>query len=173
MASSSFNRVILMGNLTRDVELKYLQSGTAVTEVGLAMTNRRKNAATGATIEEPVFVDVMLWGRTAEVASEYLSKGSPCLIEGRLKYDTWETDGQKRSKLSVVGEKLQLLGGRNGNGQATQTTNGGSKKGATTRKRKSGKKPEEEVVAAAADGDNDVPLPCSLRRPPQIIRREL
>jgi single-strand DNA-binding protein len=102
-----------MGNLTRDVELKFLQSGTAVTEIGLAVNNRRKSAS-GEWIDEPVFVDVTLWGRTAEVASEYLGKGSPVLIEGRLKYDTWETDGQKRSKLRVVGEMMQMLGGRGG-----------------------------------------------------------
>jgi single-strand DNA-binding protein len=101
-----------MGRLTRDIDLKYLQSGTAVTEVGLAVTDRRKNQA-GEWVEEPVFVDVTLWGRTAEIASEYLSKGSPVFIEGRLKLDTWETDGQKRSKLRVVGERMQLIGGRN------------------------------------------------------------
>ncbi|MFV1965598.1 MAG: single-stranded DNA-binding protein [Pirellulaceae bacterium] len=112
---ASFNRVILMGNLTRDVDLKYLQSGTAVTEIGLAVNNRRKNQA-GEWVEEPVFVDITLWGRTAEVASEYLSKGSSILIEGRLKLDTWETDGQKRSKLRVVGESMQMLGGRSGGG---------------------------------------------------------
>ena len=112
---ASFNRVILMGNLTRDVDLKYLQSGTAVTEIGLAVNNRRKNQA-GEWVEEATFVDVTLWGRTAEIASEYLSKGSPVFIEGRLKFDTWETEGQKRSKLRVVGERLQLIGGRGGGG---------------------------------------------------------
>lgn len=112
---ASYNRVILMGNLTRDVDLKYLQSGTAVSEIGLAVNNRRKNQA-GEWVEEPVFVDVTLWGRTAEVASEYLSKGSPVLIEGRLKLDTWETGGQKRSKLRVVGETMQMLGSRGGGG---------------------------------------------------------
>ena len=110
---ASFNRVILVGNLTRDVELKYLQSGTAVTEVGLAVNNRRKSSS-GEWIDEPVFVDVTLWGRTAEVASEYLSKGSSVLIEGRLKLDTWEADGQKRSKLRVVGERMQMLSNRDG-----------------------------------------------------------
>jgi single-strand DNA-binding protein len=113
---ASFNRVILVGNLTRDVELKYLQSGTAVTEVGLAVNHRRKTQ-TGEWIEEPVFVDITLWGRTAEVASEYLGKGSSVLIEGRLKLDTWETEGQKRSKLRVVGERLQMLGARDGAGR--------------------------------------------------------
>jgi single-strand DNA-binding protein len=108
---ASFNRVILVGNLTRDIELKYLQSGTAVTEIGLAVNDRRKNQA-GDWVEETTFVDITLWGRTAEIASEYLSKGSPVLIEGRLKFDTWEQEGQKRSKLRVVGERMQMLGSR-------------------------------------------------------------
>ena len=112
---ASFNRVILVGNLTRDVELKYLQSGTAVTEIGLAVNNRRKTQ-TGEWVDEPLFVDITLWGRTAEVASEYLSKGSSVLIEGRLKYDTWESEGQKRSKLRVIGETMQMLGGRGAGG---------------------------------------------------------
>jgi single-strand DNA-binding protein len=110
---ASFNRVILLGNITRDLEVKYLQSGMAVTEIGLAVNDRRKGQ-NGEWIEETTFVDVTLWGRTAEVAGEYLSKGSPVLIEGRLKLDQWETDGQKRSKLKVVGERMQLLGGRGG-----------------------------------------------------------
>lgn len=113
---ASFNRVILVGNLTRDPELRYVPSGMAVTDIGLAVNDRRKNA-NGEWIEETTFVDVTLWGRTAEVAGEYLSKGSPVLIEGRLKLDTWEgNDGQKKSKLKVVGEKMQLLGARGGGG---------------------------------------------------------
>ena len=108
---ADFNRVILMGRVTRDIELKYLQSGMAVTEIGLAVNDRRKSQS-GEWIEETTFVDVTLWGRTAEIASEYLSKGSPVFIEGRLKLDTWETDGQKRSKLRVVGERMQLIGSR-------------------------------------------------------------
>jgi len=121
---ASFNRVILMGNLTRDVELKYLQSGTAVTEIGLAVNNRRKTQ-TGEWVEEPVFVDVTLWGRTAEIASEYLGKGSPVLVEGRLKYDTWETEGQKRSKLRVVGERMQMVSARDGSPATSQSPKDG------------------------------------------------
>lgn len=112
---ASFNRVILLGNITRDFEVKYLQSGMAVTELGLAVNDRRKNQQ-GEWVEETTFVDVTLWGRTAEVAGEYLSKGSPVLIEGRLKLDTWETDGQKRSKLRVVGERMQMVGSKGGGG---------------------------------------------------------
>ena len=110
---ASYNRVILVGNLTRDVELRYTQSGLAVTDIGLAINDRRKNQA-GDWVEEATFVDVTFWGRTAEVAGEYLSKGSSVLIEGRLKLDTWETDGQKRSKLHVVCERMQMLGGKQG-----------------------------------------------------------
>ena len=84
---ASYNRVVLMGNLTRDVELKYIPSGTAVTDVGLAVNDRRKSPS-GEWVEETTFVDVTLWGRTAEVAGEYLGKGSSVLIEGRLKLDT-------------------------------------------------------------------------------------
>ncbi|HUT13131.1 MAG TPA: single-stranded DNA-binding protein [Thermoguttaceae bacterium] len=112
---ASYNRVILVGNLTRDPELRYTPSGTAVTDVGLAVNDRRKNA-NGEWIEETTFIDVTLWGRTAEVASEYLSKGAPVLIEGRLKLDQWEQEGQKRSKLKVVGERMQMLGTRGSGG---------------------------------------------------------
>ena len=112
---ASFNRVILLGNLTRDVEVKYLQSGTAVTEVGLAVNDRRKGQ-NGEWIDETTFVDITMWGRTAEIASEYLGKGSSVLIEGRLKLDSWETEGQKRSKLRVVCEKMQMLGSKGGGG---------------------------------------------------------
>ena len=107
---ASFNRVILVGNLTRDVELRYTPQGTAVTDIGMAVNDRVKR--NDEWVDEATFVDVTLWGRTAEVASEYLSKGSSLLIEGRLKFDTWEQDGQKRSKLRVVGERMQMLGGR-------------------------------------------------------------
>jgi single-strand DNA-binding protein len=114
---ASFNRVILVGNVTRDPELRYIASGSAVTEIGLAVNDRRKGP-NGDWIEETTFVDVTLWARQAEIASEYLSKGSPVLIEGRLKLDTWEKDGKKNSKLRVVGERMQLLGGRSGGGGA-------------------------------------------------------
>jgi single-strand DNA-binding protein len=118
---ASFNRVILLGNLTRDPELRYIPSGTAVTEIGLAVNDRRK-AANGEWVEETTFVDITLWGRTAEIATEYLSKGSPVLIEGRLKYDSWQDkDGQKRSKLKVVGDRMQLLGGKGQGGGGGKT----------------------------------------------------
>jgi single-strand DNA-binding protein len=116
----NYNKVLLMGHLTRDVECKYTPKGTAVAQVGLAASRKWKDEA-GQSKEETVFVDVTLWGRTAEVASEYLSKGSPILIEGRLKLDTWESEGQKRSKLKVVGERMQMVGSRAGSAAPERT----------------------------------------------------
>src|SRR5438094_9427725 len=110
---ASFNRVILLGNLTRDVEVRYLQSGTAVADVGLAVNDRRKGQ-NGEWIEETTFVDVTLWGRTAEVAGEYLGKGSPIHIKGRLKYDTREKNGQKQSKRRVVSERMNMVRSKGG-----------------------------------------------------------
>jgi len=124
--AASFNRVILVGNLTRDPECRYIPNGTAVTDIGLAVNDRRK-LPTGEWVEEVTFVDITLWGRTAEVVSEYCTKGSPLLVEGRLKLDTWEdkTDGQKRSKLKVIGEKIQLLGSPSGGSKGGGATGGG------------------------------------------------
>jgi len=112
---ASFNRVILVGNLTRDIELRRTPQGTAVTDLGLAVNERIKR--NDEWVDEVNFFDVTLWGRTAEVANEYLTKGSPILIEGRLKYETWsQEDGTKRSKVKVVGEKMQMLSARGGGG---------------------------------------------------------
>src|SRR4029450_1350693 len=114
---ASFNKVILLGNLTRDPELKYTPKGTAVAQIGLAV-NRVYSNDQGEKVEEVTFVDVDLFGRTAEIANEYLRKGRPVLIEGRLKLDTWDDkqSGQKRSRLKIIGEAMQLLGGREGGG---------------------------------------------------------
>ena len=115
---ASFNRVILMGNLTRDPEVRYTTGGSAVTDIGLAVNRQWTDRNTNERKEEVTFIDVTLWGRTAEIAGEYLSKGRPCMIEGRLQLDQWEDreTGQKRSKLKVIGETLQLLGSRNDGG---------------------------------------------------------
>lgn len=109
---ASFNKVILVGNLTRDPEVRYTSSGTAVAEIGLAVSRQWFDKATNSRKEETMFVDVTLWGRQAEVAGEYLAKGRPVLIEGRLQLDTWDDKetGQKRSKLRVVCENMTMLG---------------------------------------------------------------
>ena len=118
---ASYNRVVLVGNLTRDVELKYTGSGTPVSDIGMAINDRRKTSS-GDWVDEVTFVDVTLWGRTAEVAYEYLAKGAPMLIEGRLKLDQWEKEGQKRSKLRVVCERMQMLGKSKSDASSSETT---------------------------------------------------
>jgi single-strand DNA-binding protein len=110
---ASFNKVILLGNLTRDPEVRYTPKGSAVADLGIAV-NRQYTLENGEKREEVTFVDVTFWGRTAEVAGEYLKKGRPVFIEGRLQLDTWDDkqSGQKRSRLKVIGETMQMLGSR-------------------------------------------------------------
>src|SRR5471032_2748528 len=114
---SSFNKVMLMGNLTRDPQLKYLPSQTAVAEFGVAC-NRKFRTATGEDREEVTFVDISAFGKTGEVINQYFTKGKPIFIEGRLKYDQWEDKqgGGKRSKLHVIVDNFQFIGGRDGGG---------------------------------------------------------
>lgn len=159
---ASFNRVILVGNLTRDPELRYIPSGTAVSEIGLAVNDRVKRGDTW--VDETTFVDVTMWGRTAEVANEYLSKGAPVLIEGRLKLDSWEKDGQKRSKLRVVCEKMQMLGSREGGG------GGGGGRGGPARAAASGGRsaPQQEESYGGDDYDSG-PAPSTAGFPPDEI----
>jgi len=145
-----------MGNLTRDPELRYIPSGAAVTELGLAVNDRRKSAS-GEWIEETTFVDVTLWSRTAEIASEYLTKGSSVLIEGRLKLDSWETnDGQKRSKLKVVGERMQMLGARGEKGGGGG--GGGRPAGAGARQPRSDHDDGPPVSSYSEPTEDDIPF---------------
>lgn len=113
---ANYNRVLLMGNLTRDPELKYTASGTAVGNFGLAI-NRNWTGPDGNRREETTFVDCEVWGKQAETFCEYMAKGRPVFVEGRLRLDSWESqEGQKRSKLKVVCERFQFLGGRSEGG---------------------------------------------------------
>jgi len=112
-----YNKIVLMGNLTRDVEVRYSQGGSAVGNTGIA-TNRKWKSATGEQKEEVMFVDLTFFGRTAEIANQYLRKGSKVLVDGRLSFDQWTAqDGTKRSKHSVIVENLQMIGGRDDNQQ--------------------------------------------------------
>ncbi|MBM4103172.1 MAG: single-stranded DNA-binding protein [Planctomycetes bacterium] len=110
---ASLNKVLLMGNMTRDPQLSYLPSQTAVVEFGLAMTRKFKKQD-GSMAEDTCFVDCQIFGKRAEVINQYFKKGSPIFIEGRLKLDTWEKDGQKRSRLRVFVENFEFIGGRGG-----------------------------------------------------------
>jgi len=107
-----YNKIILAGNLTRDIEVRYTQSGTAIGNTAIA-TNRKFKSQTGEQKEEVLFVDITFFGRTAEIANQYLRRGSKVLVDGRLKLDQWTAqDGTKRSKHTVTVENLQMLGGR-------------------------------------------------------------
>ena len=110
---ANVNKVILIGNLTRDVELKQLPSGNPVAQIGLAI-NREWKDKDGEKKEEVTFVDCEAWGKTAEIMAKYLAKGKPVFIDGRLKLDSWEKDGEKRSKIKVVVESFQFLGSGKG-----------------------------------------------------------
>lgn len=119
--SLGFNRVILKGGVSRDIQVRYLPSGSAVTEIGLAVNRSWFDKATNAKKDDCTFVDVTLWGKQAEIAGEYLAKGSQVLIEGRLQLESWDDKetGQKRQKLKVVGETLLMLNSRQGGGTST------------------------------------------------------
>ena len=118
--AANLNHIVIAGNLTRDVELRRTASGTAVTEVSLAINDRVKQGQDW--VEKVTFVDVVLWGRTAEVAAEYCQKGSNVLISGRLTLDEWEdkATGAKRSKLKVTADRLQMLGGKGPNAESQE-----------------------------------------------------
>jgi single-strand DNA-binding protein len=147
---ASFNKVILLGNLTRDPEVRYTPKGSAVCDLGIAV-NRVYTTEGGEKREEVTFVDVVLWARLAEIAGEYLRKGRPVFIEGRLQMDSWDDKqtGQKRTKLRVVGESMQLLGGRPGGGAAGETAeedrSAGSKTTAPPKSTKSAEPDDDEI----------------------------
>ena len=164
---ANLNKVMLIGNLTRDPELKYTPGNQAVCEVGLAV-NRKYRTKEGEEREETTFVDVTFWSRDAEIIGEYVTKGTPLMVEGRLKLDTWEKDGKKNSKLRVIGERFVLLGGRDGGGPR-----GSGEEGVARPKRAAGGRPnapsgadhDAEPVGGGGDShrsmagsDDDIPF---------------
>src|ERR1700758_246436 len=146
---ASFNKVILLGNLTRDPEVRYTPKGSAVCDLGIAV-NRQYTLDNGEKREEVTYVDVVLWARLAEIAGEYLKKGRPIFIEGRLQLDTWDDKqtGQKRSKLRVIGETMQLLGGR------PPGAGGGGSEGGDSRKTT----PPPKAAEKAEPDDDEIPF---------------
>ena len=148
---ASFNKVMLLGNLTRDPEVKYTPKGSAVADIGLAV-NRTYTTDGGEKREETTFVDVTMWGRQAEIAGEYLKKGRPLFVEGRLQLDTWDDKqtGQKRSKMRVVCENFQMLGSRDGGGEGGAGSGGRSAGG--------GSRPAKSAPAAEEPSEDDIPF---------------
>src|SRR6266404_2547020 len=151
---ASFNKVILLGNLTRDPEVRYTPKGSAVCDLGIAI-NRSYTLDSGEKREEVTFVDVVLWARLAEIAGEYLKKGRPIFIEGRLQLDTWDDkqSGQKRSKLRVIGETMQLLGGR-----PPGAAGGGSEGSEEAKAARAKTTPPPKPAAAGAPDDDEIPF---------------
>ncbi len=162
---ASFNKVILVGNLTRDPEVRYTPKGSAVCDLGLAV-NRQYSLEGGEKREEVTFVDVVLWARLAEIAGEYLKKGRPVLIEGRLQLDSWDdkTSGQKRTKLRVIGETMQLLGGRPGSGggeadeSAGSSSNSGGGGGGYSKPANRGSSAPPSRPAPSEPDDDEIPF---------------
>ncbi|MGC6464473.1 MAG: single-stranded DNA-binding protein [Akkermansiaceae bacterium] len=157
---ASVNKVMLLGNLTRDPEIRYTPKGTAVTDLGMAI-NRVRTGDNGERIEEVTYVDVTLWGRQAELAGQYLGKGRPVFIEGRLQLDQWDDKqtGQKRSRLRVVGENMQFLpggGGGNNSGGGNYPQGGNSApQGQQNQQSQPPQQPNQGGAAAADSFDND------------------
>jgi single-strand DNA-binding protein len=141
---ASLNKVMLIGNLTRDVQLKHTPKGQSVADLSLAV-NEKYKTPDGEVKENVTYVDVVLWGKQAELAAEYLAKGSPLFIEGRLQLDQWESEGQKRSKMRVRADRMQFLGGRKGE--------------ASSSARPSSARHEEPAGVGAADyPDDEIPF---------------
>jgi single-strand DNA-binding protein len=152
---ASFNKVILLGNLTRDPEIRYTPKGSAVCDLGIAV-NRQYTLENGEKREEVTYVDVVLWARLAEIAAEYLKKGRPVFIEGRLQLDTWDDkqSGQKRSKLRVIGENMQMLGSRGAGGGAPPADSGDEERPA----RATTPPPKAAAAAPAEPDDDEIPF---------------
>ncbi|HEY4282910.1 MAG TPA: single-stranded DNA-binding protein [Chthoniobacterales bacterium] len=152
---ASFNKVILLGNLTRDPEIRYTPKGSAVCDLGLAV-NRQYTLENGERREEVTYVDVVLWARLAEIAAEYLKKGRPVFIEGRLQLDTWDDkqSGQKRSKMRVIGENMQMLGSRPGGAGGAPAEGGDDDRPA----RSTTPPPKAAASAPAAPDDDEIPF---------------
>ncbi len=124
---ANYNKVLLMGNLTRDIEMRYTPSGMALARLGLAVNRKWRDTKTNEMREEVTFVDIDVWGKQAETANQYLAKGRQVFVEGRLKFDQWDdkTTGQKRSKLLVVAERVHFIGGPGGSGPGAGGQGGG------------------------------------------------
>jgi len=153
----NLNRVFLMGNLTRDVELKTIPSGQQVANLGLAI-NRRWRDQNGQDREEVTYVDCEAWGKTAETMAKYLAKGRPVFVEGRLKLDQWEKEGQKFSKLRIVVEEFQFIDGKPGGGGNSE--GGGSSRPATRSAPAASSAPARSSAPAGMDmpESDDIPF---------------
>ncbi len=157
MAASNVNVVVITGNLTRDPELRHLGSGTAVCKLRVAVNSRRKDGQTGEWVDKPNYFDVTVWGAQGENCANYLAKGRPVAVEGRLDWREWEKDGVKRQSVEIIANSVQFLGSRDGSGGGGG--GGGNDSG--------GFSPSSDVPADSSDfagaaagggGDDDIPF---------------
>jgi len=157
---ASLNKVFLMGNLTRDPELRYTPNGSPVCEFGLAV-NRTYTTSAGEQREDTCFVDVTMWGRRGVVISEYFTKGRPIFIEGRLTYDSWETADGRRSRLTVTAENFEFIGGRGGGSSDRGESGQGGGRGAARRQpeQRTSPPPSEPPADEGFDvADDEIPF---------------
>lgn len=153
---ADLNKVILAGNLTRDPEVRHTPGGMAVADLRMAI-NRKYRDKNGKDQEEVVYVSVTVWGRQAETSAQYLSKGSPVLVEGRLKLDEWEKEGQKQSRLGVVAERVQFLSSGRGGSRGSSSDefeDAAPSRGSGKSSGQNDRVPQEEIL----DGNDDVPF---------------
>jgi single-strand DNA-binding protein len=156
---ASVNRVTLIGNVTRDPEVKFTPKGSAVTDIGLAI-NRNYTLDNGEKREEVTFVDVTFWGRQAETIGEYVKKGRSIYVEGRLQLDTWDDkqSGQKRSKLRIVGENFQFLGNRPGGSGSDEEGGGSAPPERSSRPSSPQAQRSKPAPPTSAEPDDDIPF---------------
>jgi len=158
-----FNKVILVGNLTKDIELRYTQGGTAIANTGIA-TNRKYKAQDGTQKEEVCFIDITFFGRTAEIANQYLKRGSKVLVEGRLKLDQWtDQNGGKRSKHSITVDNLQMLGSKDdnqtgGGSNYNQSQNSGYEKAPQQNSHKPQQGSNQKEIPSIDIDDDEIPF---------------
>ena len=161
---ASVNKVILVGNCGRDPEVRYLPSGQAVANVSVATSSRRKDKSSGETIEDTQWHRVTFYDRLAEIAGEYVKKGRPIYVEGRLKYGTYtdKTTGVEKNTVDIIATELQLLGGREGMGNPSTGEDGGYSRPAARPAAAASAAPAQRAAAPAKGGfddmDDDIPF---------------
>ena len=155
---ASFNRVIIAGNVVRDIEIRYTPRGAAVADMSIAVNRKWRDEASQEMREEVTYVEVAIWGKTAESCAKYLSKGSACLVEGRLEQQSWEdkATGQKRSKLRVVAESVQFIGAKREGGDAPRQQSAPPRQPQTTRRTAADALDDAQREQQA--GDDDIPF---------------
>jgi single-strand DNA-binding protein len=159
LAASNINTVVITGNLTRDPELRSLPSGTSVCKLRVAVNSRRKDGQSGEWVDKPNYFDVTVWGAQGENCANYLSKGRPVAVQGRLDWREWETqEGQKRQAVEIIAESVQFLGSRGDNPGGNQGGNGNGFQAQSDVPADTSDFQEAGVSSGGGGGDDDIPF---------------